>query len=149
MRLSIRYTRPAATRRRADSNNDALAFISLCPASPSFLLECVDQGCTKLEVMIPENLTNLGSEQVRGFMTWHLRSDVTHDIIDPANPTAHVQTVQDFYIDQSSLFLVRLSSNTHYRTDSGYESTYESVRNYSNFNKPVTIKPPKAGSNKP
>lgn len=114
----------------------------LCPSSPFFLTHCTDATCVQVTSPdIPSNLSNLGVRTLGSRRVWLLESVTT-----VTNSSATLTTTKDFYIQQSTLRLLRFVVAQLGVVNTGQQANSSlAVFNYSGFNTPVKIMIPKTG----
>ncbi|GAC1461924.1 MAG: hypothetical protein NVS2B16_13280 [Chloroflexota bacterium] len=110
---------------RAGSNDDALTSLSLCPASDFF--------SRALQMTVVGRIQNRGELRVAGHVAWHLES-----VARQASGQTSSMRRTDLYVDRSTHFLVRMSSEIKI----GRSYRYLFRRTFSKFNVPLTIQSP-------
>lgn len=133
---------------RMSSDLGALVARPLCPSSGLFQTHCVGTDCSQVAPTdLPPNLAVVSRESLHGQEVWHLQSVDSHATHDPTGKTADgvVTTTHDYYVARSSQRLLRYVASTFFQSDdpAGSSSTVDEY-DYSLFNKPVSIKLPKA-----
>jgi hypothetical protein len=126
----------------------ALVARPLCPSSGLFGSHCVDTSCSQVaRADLPPDLAVVSRESLGGHDVWHLQSVDSHSTHDPAGKIADgvVTTTYDYYVARSSQRLLRYVASTFFQSqDPAWSSSTVDEYDYSLFNKPVSIKLPKA-----
>lgn len=124
--------RPAWHRVKEDMLHALLAR-SLCPGSPFFLHVCPDDVCTNRTLNpLFGSLTNLGPKRIGKTLVWDLEETT------PGAVPGWFTRV-DYYLSQATLRPKKMVIVTFGSTQSTI-----TIYNYSAYNKPITIKFPKA-----
>ena len=120
-RTWVRSPRTNYRWQRADSDNTALEFLVLCP---TMMVKQMQQAGV-MALAAPGSFVNRGAVTLRGYRTWHLRSESSHN-----KRTSRV----DVFVDQRTHVWIRLVQDSRQTISSS-----RTVLDYSRFNAPVRI----------